>query len=66
MRVQLPFAPPLHALIVLKDGAHAADAPSHLFRSRGGPRESLKPGHEFGLERDAVRGACPAELSIRR
>jgi len=40
----------------MKDGAHAAAAPSHLFRLRGGPRESLEPGHEFGLARDAVRG----------
>ena len=45
-----------HALVVLKDVAHAAAAPSHLFRSRGGPRELLEPGHEFGLARDAVRG----------
>jgi hypothetical protein len=53
---QLPFARPPHALVVLKDGAHAAAAPSHLFRLRGGPRESLEPGHEFGLVRGAVRG----------
>jgi hypothetical protein len=48
--------PPLHALVVLKDGVHAVAAPSHLFRLRGGPRESLEPGHEFGIARDAVRG----------
>ena len=53
---QLPFATPPHAMVVLKDGVHAAAAPSHLFRSRGGPRESLEPGHEFGLARDDVRG----------
>jgi hypothetical protein len=40
----------------MMDGAHAAAAPSHLFRSKGGPRESLDPGHEFG--RDAGRGLC--------
>jgi len=43
-------APPPDALVVL------TAAPSHRFRSRGGPRESLEPGHEFGLARDAVRG----------
>ena len=31
----------------------ATAAPSHLFRSRGGPRESLDTIHEFGLARDA-------------
>jgi hypothetical protein len=50
------FARPPHALAVIKDGAHAAaatPAPSHLLRSRGGPRESQDPDHEFGLARDA-------------
>ena len=65
MRTATVRAPP-RALVVLKDSAHAAAATSHLFRFTVGPRESLEPGHEFGLARDAVRDRRILFFCVRR